>query len=65
MMSKYGKNRTIAHKVQMSVSLMFLTHFDFPDLLLYRPTATWNLFVLYNQKAKISNSDVIYTYFLW
>ena len=54
MMSKYGKNRTIAHKVQMSVSLMLLTHFDIPDLLLYRPMATWNLFVLYNQKAKIS-----------
>ena len=30
---------------------MFLPHFDvFCDLLLNRPTATWNLFVLYNKE---------------
>ena len=37
-----------------SVSLMFLSaHFDvFCDLLLNRPTATWNLFVLYHKKQQ-------------
>ena len=49
MMSKCGKNKKVAHKPQASVSLMFLPHFDvLCDLLLNRPTATWNLFVLYN-----------------
>ena len=33
------------------MSLMFLPHFDvFCDLSLNRPTATWNLFVLYNKE---------------
>ena len=33
--------------LEVSVSLMFLPHFDvFCDLLLKRPTTTWNLFVL-------------------
>ena len=33
--------------LEVSVSLMFLRHFDvFCDLLLKRPTTTWNLFVL-------------------
>ena len=35
----------------MTVSLMFLPHFDFLcDLLKDRCTATWNLFVLYNKE---------------
>ena len=48
-MSKCGnKNKEVAHELQTSVSVMFLLHFDiFCDLLLNRPTATWNLFVLY------------------
>ena len=47
MTSKCGKNK----KVAASVSLMFLPHFDvFCDLLLNRRTATWNLFVLYNEQ---------------
>ena len=53
MTSKCGKNKKVAHKVQPSVSLMFLPHFDvLCDLLLNRRTATWNLFVLYNKKLK-------------
>ena len=53
MTSKCGKNKEVAHKLQSSVSLMFLSHFDvFCDLLLNRPTATWNLFVLYNDQKE-------------
>ena len=61
MMSKCVKNKEVAHEPQayiyralfFSVSVMFLPNFDgFCDLL-NRPTATWNLFVLYNeQKGK-------------
>ena len=53
MTSKCGKNKKVAHKAQLSVSLMFLPHFDvLCDLLLNRRTATWNLFVLYNKELK-------------
>ena len=55
MTSKCGKNKKVAHKAQLSVSLMFLPHFDIIcDLLLNRCTATWNLhvFVLYNKELK-------------
>ena len=45
------------------VSLMFLPHFDvLCDLLLNRPTATWNLFVLYNvrkEKRPIHNTCLV------
>ena len=45
MMSKCGKNKKVAHEA------IVLPHFDvFCDLLLNRPTATWNLFVLYNKE---------------
>ena len=51
MTSKCGENKKVAHEPQASVSLMFLPHFDvFCDLLLNRRTATWNLFVLYNEQ---------------
>ena len=51
MTSKCGKNKKVAHEPQASVSLMFLPQFDvFCDLLLNRSTATWNLFVLYNEQ---------------
>ena len=51
MTSKCGSNKKVAHEAQPSVSLMFLPHFDvLCDLLLNIRTATWNLFVLYNQK---------------
>ena len=51
MTSKCGKNKKVAHEAIASVSLMFLPHFDvFCDLLPNRPTATWNLFVLYNKE---------------
>ena len=29
-----------------------------PDLLLYKPMATWNLFVLYDEKEKFVDGDV-------
>ena len=58
MTSKCSKNKEVAHKPQASVSLMFLPHFDvICDLLLNKPAATWNLFVLYNdQKRKKTNT---------
>ena len=53
MTSKCGQNNEVAHEPQASVSLMFLPNFDvLCDLLLNRPTATWNLFVLYNDKKR-------------
>ena len=43
MTSKCGRNKKLAREAQLLVSLMFLPHFDvFCDLLLYRPTETWN-----------------------
>ena len=59
MTSKCGKNKEVAHEPQTRVSRMFLPHFDvFCDILLNRPTATWNLFVLYNdQQRKETNRD--------
>ena len=57
--SKCGKNNKVAHETQASVSLTFFPHFDvLCDLLLNTPTATWNLFVLYNdQKRKKSDTN--------
>ena len=53
MMSKCGKNKKVAHEAQLSVSLMFLPHFDvLCDLFLNRCTATWNLFVVCNKELK-------------
>ena len=47
MTSKCGKNKKVAHE---AIAECF-TDFDvFCDLLLNRPTATWNLFVLYNKE---------------
>ena len=52
-MTSSGKNKEVAHEQQASVSLMFLPHFDIHcDLLLNGPTATWNLFVLYNDQKR-------------
>ena len=52
MTPKCDKNKE-AQKVQLSMSQMFLSFFiSFSDLLLYRPTATWNLFVSDHIKAK-------------
>ena len=52
MTSKCGKNKRGAHQVIAEcVTQMFLPHFGvFSDLLLNRCTATWNLFVLFNNK---------------
>ena len=46
----------------LSLSPMFLPHIDvFFDLLLYRPTVTWNLFTSYNNKITyVCNNDVIF-----
>ena len=53
MTSKCCKNKEVAHKPQANASLMFLPHFDvICDLLLNRPTATWNLFFLYNDQKR-------------
>ena len=58
MTSKCGKNKKVAHKAQLSVSLMFLPHSDvLCDLLLNRRMVTWNLFVLYNKKIKIHGKN--------
>ena len=47
-------------KVQLSVSLMFLAHFDFLcDLQLYRATPTWNLFVLFIVAAYTKSAFVV------
>ena len=51
--SKCGKNKEVAHEPQASVLLMLLSYFDvLCDLLLHRPTSTWNLFVLYNNQKR-------------
>ena len=60
MTSRCGDNKEVVHEPQVSVSLMFLPHFDvFCDLLLNRLKATWNLFVLYNdqktEKDRLTN----------
>ena len=40
---------------------MCLPHFHFfSDLLLHRPAATWNLFVLFDKEAKFVDGDSIY-----
>ena len=54
MTPKCGKNKEVTHEPQVSVSLMFLPHFDvICDLLLNKPAAKWNLFVLYNDQKRI------------
>ena len=61
MTSKCGKNKKGTREAQLSVSLMFLPHFDvLCDLLLNRRTATWNLFVLYHKKIKIYGKKCIF-----
>ena len=61
MTSKCGKNKKVVHEAQLSVSLMFLPHFDvLCDLLLNRRMATWNLFVLYNKKFKYTEKMPFY-----
>ena len=46
--SKCGKKKKVAHEAQLSVSLMFLPHFDVLCYLLpNRRTSTWNLLILF------------------
>ena len=53
MTSKCGKKKEVAHEPQMSVSLMFLLHFDFfSDQLQNRLTAAWNLDLFYTMKRE-------------
>ena len=60
-MSKCGKNKNMALKAQPNTSLMSFPHFHiFCDLVLYRPTATWKLFVLHDKKQNVVKSEVIY-----
>ena len=50
---KSGKNKKVAHKLQQSVSFIFLMNTDvFHNLSLYRPMETWNLFVLNDKEAR-------------
>ena len=57
----YRKNKKVAHKAQQSVSLLFFPHLDFfCDPLLYRLTATWNLFVL--RRQTIVSGEVVYVF---
>ena len=52
-MSKYDKNKKVAHDAELTMSLTFLPHFDILcDLLLCASTAIWNLFLLYNEGPK-------------
>ena len=45
---KFGMEKNGENKVQLDVSLMFLSHFDILcGLLLYRPTAKGSLFILW------------------
>ena len=47
------RTKNVTHEMQPNVSLMYLPHFDiYYDLSLYRPTETWNLFVLYDNQEK-------------
>ena len=66
--SKSVKNKEVAHEPQASVSLMFLPHFGvFCDLLLNRPTATWNLFffIQWSEKTdKITLPRTVRLFFL-
>ena len=67
MTSKCGEQKKVAHEwqPQASVSLMFLPLFNvFCDLLLNRPTATWNLFVLYNEEGRKNNVYTLASYCL-
>ena len=63
MTSKCGKKKEVAHELQMSVSLMFVLHFDFfCDLLLNRPIVAWNLFVLYNEERRKNDIHILALY---
>ena len=54
MVSKCGKNKKVANKAKLSLSLVFLVHFDvICDLSLNRHAVTWNLFVLHDKKKKV------------
>ena len=58
--NRFQVAKKVAHEAQPSVSLMFLPHFDvICDLLLNRRTATWNLFVLYNEELKHTEKKVL------
>ena len=63
MVSKCGKNKKVANKAKLSLSLVFLVHFDvICDLSLNRHVVTWNLFVLHDKKTlSFDNGEVIYT----
>lgn len=60
MISKCGTKRKVANKIQLSVSLIFLQHFDvYCDLLLYRPMVTWSLFFYMEKEQNVMNGVVI------
>ena len=61
MTSKCGENKKVTQEARPGVSLSFLPHFYvLCNILLYRPTATWNLFFFYVIKSQnIIDDDVI------
>lgn len=60
MISKCGTKRKVANEIQLSVSLIFLQHFDvYCDLLLYRPMVTWSFFCYMEKEQNVINGDVI------
>ena len=62
MTSKCGKNKKMAHEAIAECVTAVLTTFleVFCDLLLNRRTATWNLFVLYNNETNYYRESFFY-----
>ena len=59
MTSKCGENKKVTQEARPGVSLSFLSYFYvWCDLLLYRPTVTWNLFFYVIKSQNIIDGDV-------
>ena len=62
MTSKCGKDKKVSHKSQLSMSLMFLPHFDILDVIYhcYHPLQH-RIYLLYTIKRQnVANGEVIY-----
>ena len=58
--------KEVAHKVQSSVSLMFLPDFNiFCDLSLYRPSQQHGLYLFYDKNAVFGNIIIPLSFILW
>ena len=61
MTSKCGNNKKVALEAQLSVSLLFLPHLFISCVCdLDRPTATQNLFDVFDKEEKTLNDGAIY-----